>query len=99
MDITLLYFEGCPNWTTVDERLTRLAVERPDISVTHQLVESPEEADRVGFLGSPSIRIDGVDVLAEPGAGVGLSCRRYLTPDGYRGAPTLEQLRAVLPDE
>jgi len=99
MDITLLYFEGCPNWTTADERLRRLAVERPDLSVTHQLIETPEEAYRVGFLGSPSIRVDGVDVFAEPGAGVGLSCRRYLTPDGYQGAPTLEQLRALLPDE
>jgi hypothetical protein len=99
MEVSLLYFEGCPNWKLADERLTRLAVERPDISVTHQLVETPDEADRVGFLGSPSIRVDGVDVFAEPGAGVGLSCRRYRTPDGYRGAPTLEQLRAVLPDE
>lgn len=66
--------------------------------MTHLLVETPEEADRVGFLGSPSIRVDGVDVLAEPGARVGLTCRRYRTPEGFAGAPTLEQLRAVLSD-
>ena len=93
MDITLLSFEDCPNWKTAAERLTRLAMERPNITVTHQLVETSEQADHVGFLGSPSIRVDGVDVMAEPGARVGLACRRYLVPGGYQGAPTLEQLR------
>ena len=100
MDITLLSFEDCPNWKTAAERLTRLAMERPNITVTHQLVETSEQADHVGFLGSPSIRVDGVDVMAEPGARVGLACRRYLVPGGYQGAPTLEQLRrGGLPDE
>jgi len=98
MDITLLYFEDCPNWKAADERLTLLATERPDITVTHQLVETSAQAERVGFLGSPSIRVDGVDVFAEPGSRVGLAYRRYPTPDGYVGAPTLEQLRAVLAD-
>lgn len=98
MDITLLYFEDCPNWKSVDERLTLLATERPDITVSHQLVETPEEAERVGFLGSPSIQVDGVDVFAEPGSRVGLTCRRYSTPHGYAGTPGLEQLRAVLAD-
>jgi len=98
MDITLLYFEDCPNWKAVDERLTLLATERPAITVAHQLVETPVQADRVGFLGSPSIQVEGVDVFAEPGARVGLTCRLYPTPDGCAGAPTLEQLRAVLSD-
>ncbi len=35
-------------------------------------------------------------LFADPSSGVGLSCRRYLTPDGYQGAPTLEQLRIAL---
>lgn len=98
MDITLLYFEGCPNWKTAAERLTLLAAERPDITVTHRLVETPEQAERSGFLGSPSIQVAGVDVFGEPGARVGLACRRYATPNGYEGAPTLEQLRRVLSD-
>ena len=98
MDITLLYFEDCPNWKAAHERLTLLATERPDITVTHQLVETTEHADRVGFLGSPSIQVDGVDAFAEPGSRVGLTCRRYPTPDGYEGAPTLEQLRRVITD-
>lgn len=96
MEITLLYFDGCPSWQAADERLTVLTGERPDVTVTRRVVDTPEEAERTGFLGSPSILVDGVDAFAEPGAQVGLTCRRYPTPDGYDGAPTLEQLRAVL---
>ncbi len=98
MDITLLYFEDCPNWKVADERLTSIAAERDDITVTRHLVDTPAEAERTRFHGSPSILFDGVDVFAEPSSEVGLSCRRYLTPDGFQGAPTLEQLRAVLAD-
>ncbi len=96
MDITLLYFQGCPNWEAADAHLQVLAAERADLTVTRRLVETAEEAERVGFLGSPSIQLDGVDVFAGPGSQVGLTCRRYLTPDGVAGAPTLDQLRTAL---
>ena len=98
MDITLLYFEDCPSWKAADERLALIAAERGDVTVTHRLVETPEDAERVGFLGSPSIQIDGVDLFAEPGAHVGLACRRYVVPGGHEGAPTLDQLRGALAD-
>jgi hypothetical protein len=98
MDITLLYFDDCPNWRVADERLAAIAAERADLKVTRHLVDTLEEAERVGFHGSPSILVDGVDVFAEPDAGVGLSCRVYRTPDGLAGAPTVEQLRAALAD-
>ena len=84
MDITLLYFEDCPNWKAADERLTELADRAHRHPVTHRLVETEEEAERVRFHGSPSILLDGVDVFAEPGRAVGLACRVYATPDGRR---------------
>ena len=96
MDVSLLYFDGCPSWKVVDQRLTAIAAERPDVVVTRHRVETPEEAERLGFHGSPSVLVEGVDVFAEPDAGVGLSCRVYSTPDGLVGAPTMEQLRAAL---
>lgn len=96
MDITLLYFEDCPNWKIAEERLAVIAAERPAVTVVRHLVETPQEAERLGFLGSPSIQVDGVDLFAQPGAQVGLTCRRYPTPHGHQGAPTLEQLRAAL---
>lgn len=96
MDITLQYFEGCPNWEVADARLAAIAAERTDVTMTHQLVDSVEEAQRVGFHGSPSILVDGEDPFAATDMTVGLSCRVYRTPEGPAGVPTLEQLRAVL---
>lgn len=95
MEITLQYFDDCPNWKIADERLTILAGERPDITVTRQIIYTVEEAERTKFHGSPSILINGVDVFADASAPVGLACRRYLTGDGPAGSPTLEQLRAA----
>lgn len=96
MDIDLLYFEGCPSWKVADERLAVIAADRPDLRVTRRAVETVEEAERLGFHGSPSILLDGVDVFAEPGATAGLSCRIYRTPAGPAGAPTIEQLRELV---
>ncbi|GAA2028459.1 hypothetical protein GCM10009740_17590 [Terrabacter terrae] len=96
MDVSLLYFDNCPNWKVADQRLAAVAAQRPDVVVTRQRVETVEEAERLGFHGSPSILVDGVDVFAEPGVGVGLSCRVYRTPTGLEGAPSMEQLRAAL---
>lgn len=98
MDIALLYFDGCPNWKVIDQRLTEIAAERPDIVVTRHQVDTIEEAERVGFHGSPSILVNGVDAFAAGDAGIGLACRVYTTPDGPAGAPTLEQLRAAIDD-
>ncbi|WP_084449878.1 thioredoxin family protein [Janibacter indicus] len=94
MDVALLYFDDCPNWKLADQRLAAIAVECPDVVVTRRRVETVDEAERLGFHGSPSILVGGVDVFAGPGAEVGLSCRLYPTPDGLAGAPTMEQLRA-----
>ncbi|EAR24067.1 putative alkylmercury lyase [marine actinobacterium PHSC20C1] len=96
MEITLLYFDGCPNWKVADQRLQLLAAEHRELTVIHQLVETPEQAIDVGFFGSPSLQLNGADLFAEPDSQVGLACRRYNTPDGYEGAPTLSQLRAAL---
>lgn len=92
MDVTLLYFDGCPNWRTTDERLAELAGEL-GLKVQRRRVETPEEAVAIGFPGSPTVLVEGRDPFAtgtEPG---GLACRLYHTPDGPRGSPTLEQLR------
>ena len=96
MEIILLYFDGCPNWKVADDRLAVIAAERPEITVTRHLVETFDEAERVAFHGSPSIFVDGVDPFADAGAGVGLACRIYQTPQGPAGAPTLEQLRSAV---
>ncbi|PKQ17763.1 MAG: thioredoxin family protein [Actinobacteria bacterium HGW-Actinobacteria-8] len=96
MEITLQYFDGCPNWRTADERLAVLAAAHPDLRISHQKVETVEEAERVGFRGSPTVLVDGTDPFAHADGGFGLACRVYQTPQGPAGAPTLDQLRQAV---
>jgi hypothetical protein len=65
--VELLYFEGCPNHHAARELVERAATER-GLAIDLRLVEvtSPEDAERLRFLGSPTVRVNGRDV--EPGA-------------------------------
>lgn len=89
--IELLFFAGCPNHEQFLPRLQQL-LDSHGISSPVQLIEitDDEQAEQARFLGSPSLRINGVDV--EPGAesrsSYGLQCRIYTTPDGSSGTPT-----------
>jgi hypothetical protein len=96
MEITLQYFNGCPNWEVLDRRLAEMLDGRSDVRVRRQLVETTEDAVRLGFHGSPTVLVDGVDPFAEEGAPVGLACRVFRTPVGLAGSPTVEQLREVI---
>jgi hypothetical protein len=96
MDITLQYFDGCPNWKIAAERLAVIAAAYPGIVVTRRLVENLEDAETIGFRGSPSILVGGTDLFPDPTASVGMACRIYTTPTGLAGAPTLEQLRDAI---
>jgi hypothetical protein len=91
--VELLYFDGCPGYERFVSRLRELVAEA-GIADEPQLrrVGSPKAAVAERFLGSPTVRVDGVDV--EPGAeersDFGLKCRLYNTPDGLQGIPHTE---------
>jgi hypothetical protein len=96
MQITLQYFDGCPNWQVTQAHLEELQDEGVDLDVVHQLIDTPEAAEAAGFRGSPTVIVEGVDPFADPDAPFGLSCRVYPTETGFAGSPTLEQLRAAI---
>jgi hypothetical protein len=100
MDLTLLYFDGCPHRELAEQRIrTALAaVGRDGWPVTHVVITSARDADRLGFLGSPTIRIDGRDPFARGDEQPSLSCRMFATPDGIHPAPSVEQLVTALTD-
>ena len=60
------------------------------------LVEDDAQAAQLKFAGSPSLRVDGVDLWPEERKRYNLSCRVYLTPDGLHGVPTVAMLREQL---
>ena len=97
--VTLLLSADCPNRQMADARLREaLALAgRDDVRVEHRLVTTPEQAEAAGFRGSPTVPVNGRDPFADPAAPAGLSCRVYPTEAGLAGAPTVEQLLAVLP--
>lgn len=94
-NVTLLYFDGCPNWQVADQRLRELQDEM-GFAVGYPTVETPEEAERLGFAGSPTLLVEGVDPFATGEEPSGLACRVYATPEGPQGSPAVSQLRGVL---
>jgi hypothetical protein len=61
-----------------------------------QQVDTPEQAERMGFRGSPTILIDGRDPWASADLALGLSCRIYQTEAGPDGTPSAHQIAAEL---
>jgi hypothetical protein len=99
IDITLQYFDGCPNWMDADNELKEV-VESLDVDaeITYEKIESQVEAERRGFRGSPTILISGRDPFSDPDAPVGLSCRVYRTGERPSGSPGVKALKAALRD-
>jgi hypothetical protein len=93
--ITLLYFDGCPNWESTYRQLTELTGEL-EFELDRQQVTTPVEADRLAFRGSPTVLVDGRDPFATGDEPSGLACRVYATDAGLAGAPTEQQLREAL---
>ena len=61
--VELLYFDGCPNHEGFLPRLRDLLVQaEADVRVERRRVESDAAAQRERFLGSPTLRVDGVEV-------------------------------------
>lgn len=92
--VTLLYFAGCPNWRAVDRQLRELADEL-GFEFAHREITSPEDAQRAGFGGSPTVLIDDRDPFPSDGPS-GWSCRRYATDHGPQGVPPARALRDAL---
>ncbi len=101
MKVEVLYFDGCPSYRTAQRTLMEvLDEEGMEAEVNLVAMNTDEEARRLRFPGSPTIRVDGEDLFP-----VGeredwrLGCRVYATPEGLKGLPTTEMLREALTKE
>jgi hypothetical protein len=96
--VEILYFGGCPTYRSAEKTLRRVLTEegiKAEISLV--AVNTDEEARRLRFPGSPTIRVDGHDPFPVPERGEwGLGCRIYATPEGLKGSPTAQMFRAAL---
>jgi hypothetical protein len=60
------------------------------------MVHDDLEADHYSFQGSPSIKVDGVDLWEREEKEYHMGYRVYATPDGLSDRPSLEMLTAQL---
>ncbi|MGN5381483.1 hypothetical protein BIV25_08615 [Streptomyces sp. MUSC 14] len=89
MELTVLVVPECPHTAPLRERLTRVLQGCTDVTVTWREVTDPEEAERLGMHGSPTLLVDGADPFARPDEEPSLSCR-------VLGLPSPDRLRRAL---
>ena len=94
MVIEVLYIAGCCNHPPALERVRQaLRLTDLDQSIAEVSVSDEETARALQFPGSPTVRINGVDVESGTGTFIGIGCRLYA--DG-RGLPSEQAImRAV----
>jgi hypothetical protein len=102
MRVELLWWEGCPSHpdALADLRAALRAEGIAENALELRHVGSDDEAERLRFPGSPTIRVDGEDVVP-PGEGdpVGLACRVYRLRDGrFSPVPDPADVRDKLRD-
>jgi hypothetical protein len=97
--VELLFWEGCPSHPAALADLRAALAERgldPGAVVVREVV-SDDDARREGFVGSPTIRLDGVDVVDPGDEPAALACRVYRLGDGrFSPVPDPADLRAAL---
>ena len=97
--VELLWWDGCPSTqkalATVRDVLADEGID-PDAVVMRE-VSTDEDARREDFVGSPTIRIGGVEVAPAEGEPVGLTCRIYRLRDGrVSPVPDPEDIRDAI---
>jgi hypothetical protein len=88
--IELLWWEGCPSWKeTLDELSAVVAgVGLDPRRILVREIDDAVHAEAEGFVGSPTIRVDGRDIIPpDEGEIAGLTCRIYRLRNG-RVSPT-----------
>lgn len=101
MQVSVLYFADCPNWREAGQRLRQALdqIGRPDAQIGFVAVETDADAVAVGFAGSPTFTVDGVDLFAPAPAPGALTCRMYATPSGLAGMPEVADLVTALTEK
>jgi hypothetical protein len=96
--VELLVVPDCPNEAVAREVLGEAAqlAGIADLQTTVTVVDTDEQAQRRGFVGSPTFLMNGVDPFAVAGAPTGVTCRVYTTSHGPAGVPDVAALRDAL---
>ena len=83
--IEFFYWEDCPSHGHAWDRLQAILEEKGlKAEVVRIEIRTDQDARQWDFCGSPTIRINGIDIDPNGAQGqrIGLNCRIYHTPDG-----------------
>jgi hypothetical protein len=101
--IEFLFWEDCPSHPEAWKRLQEVIAEAGiDMPIEKIEVLTDEDAARLRFPGSPTIRVDGVDIDPAGAAqmGTALTCRVYQLEDGrISPVPSKEMIYRALVGE
>ena len=95
MKVEVLYFEGCPNHPLTVELVRKVFADLGlAVKVNEVEVKNADDANRLRFLGSPSVHVDGLDVEPEvrDQSDYAFGCRIY----GASGVPSRELIESAL---
>lgn len=65
LEISILFIEGCPGYEFTKRYINEIISEDAtdfDVKINMILIESDEDARRLHFIGSPSVRVEGLDI-------------------------------------
>jgi len=93
--VELLVVPDCPHQAAAVDVLSRALddVGLGSVGYTVTLIDSQEDAERRRFIGSPTICVDGEEVLPDPARPASVACR---THPGQAAVPELRDLRQAL---
>jgi hypothetical protein len=97
MTVELLFLPGCPNHGVVAS-LVRSVLQAEGLNVKlHEIpVNDYEQAQAVGFPGSPTLLANGRDVETGSPSQVGFACRTYLLEGRPLGVPPRSWIEDVI---
>lgn len=101
MKIEVLYIADCPNHQAAVERVREVLWTMGMPAIVEEVeVRTQADAEALRFLGSPSVRVDGLDVEPEarPVQYFGLGCRSYAENGRRSGVPSMDLIRSALKD-
>ena len=97
--VELLLWSGCPSHDRARAQLHEVmgGLGLDPGSVVERSVESEAEARELGFIGSPTVLVDGRDAVDPGDRPAALTCRLYRRRDGSASPlPDTEDLREAL---
>jgi hypothetical protein len=99
MRVEVFYLAGCPHHPPTVRRITEVLRQEGFTAELAEIEVNDTNAARAyGFLGSPTVRVDGQDIeqSARSTPTVGFTCRIYNAGGTRTGIPPADWIRAAL---